>query len=118
MDLNARFELGLNPADKSQKMATIELMNGELTAERLMVLPGNQNLTNQMRILSKDKTGKKEDPTLPNDMCIAEGTKITTSIGDVNIEDVDGYWKITALDLLEEKRLDAGANPGSADGSA
>lgn len=67
-DLNARFELGLNPANKQEKMGNIELMNGEFVAERLMILPGNDELTSQARILSKDKTGKKEDPTLQNDL--------------------------------------------------
>ena len=67
-DLNARFDLGLNPANKQEKMGNIELMNGEFVAERLMILPGNDELTSQARILSKDKTGKKEDPTLQNDL--------------------------------------------------
>ena len=36
----------------------------------------------------------------------------------VNIKNVDGYWMITDLDLLEQKRLDAGARPDSEDGNA
>ena len=36
----------------------------------------------------------------------------------VNIKDIDGYWMITGLDLLEQKRLDAGARPYSEDGNA
>lgn len=68
-DMNDRFNIAAYPAEKSEKMATIELMNGEYHAERLKVLPGNKEYTDQMRILSKDKTGKKEDPELPNDIC-------------------------------------------------
>lgn len=68
-EMNVRYGLGIVAAEKSQKMATITLMNGEFETQNLMVHESLVDLKHQYRTLVKDKTGLKEDPRLPNDLC-------------------------------------------------
>lgn len=68
-EMNARYQLGIVPAEKSQKMTMIELMNGDFRSERLMVHESLDPLKHQYKTLVKDKTGTREDPTMPNDLC-------------------------------------------------
>lgn len=67
-EMQTRYGIPVEFADKNEKMAHIELMNGDFTAERLFVHESLVELKTQYRTLCKDKTGKKEDPTLPNDL--------------------------------------------------
>jgi hypothetical protein len=68
-EITTRYGIPLEPAEKSQKMANIELMNGDFRTGRLLVHESLEGLNNQYRTLCKDRTGTREDPTLPNDRC-------------------------------------------------
>jgi hypothetical protein len=66
-EMVTRWGLPIEAADKSEKMANIELMNGDFESGRLLVHESLTELHTQYLTLTKDRTGKKEDPSLPND---------------------------------------------------
>ena len=68
IEMQTRWKVPCSAAEKNEKMAIIELMNGDLAAGKLKILSSNSKLIEQARILVKDSSGTKEDPTLPNDL--------------------------------------------------
>jgi len=66
-EMVTRWGLPIEAAEKSEKMSNIELMNGDFRCGRLLVDEGLTELKTQYLTLTKDRTGKKEDPSLPND---------------------------------------------------
>ena len=69
-EFRRRFNLPIEAADKKQKMATIELMNGDLRTNQLRIFSENLDLIEQMRTLQKADNGL-EDPSQPNDLADA-----------------------------------------------
>jgi len=67
-EMRTRYGLAIEDAVKSDKMANIELMNGDFQSGRLFVHESLQEIKHQYRVLVKDRSGKREDPTLPNDL--------------------------------------------------
>lgn len=67
-EMRKRFQIPVEAAEKRDKMATIELMNGDLKTNQLRIFSKNQGLIEQMRRLQKTDNGL-EDPSLPNDLC-------------------------------------------------
>jgi len=67
-EMVTRWGLPIEAAEKSEKMANIELLNGDFRSGRLFVHESLAPLKNQYRTLCKDRTGKREDPALPNDL--------------------------------------------------
>lgn len=90
-EMRQRFALPIEAAQKTKKVAFIELMNGELASGRLLLMNNNKDLYEQMRILQWDtkradlvdidrdgqKTAKydqtrlREDPSFENHLCDA-----------------------------------------------
>jgi len=65
-EINQRFSTALTPAEKKDKYGNIELMNSDLRAGRVHVLP-NSPLAKEWMILQWDEDRKKEDPRFSND---------------------------------------------------
>lgn len=69
-EMRRRFDIPIEAAEKKDKMATIELLNGDLQRNYLRVFKDNVDLIHQMHQLQKADNGL-EDPNLPNDYCDA-----------------------------------------------
>ena len=69
-EMRIRYHLPVEPAEKKEKMANIELFNGDLISGNIKINKKNKELMHQMQTLTKDDKGM-EDPHLPNDLCDA-----------------------------------------------
>jgi PBSX family phage terminase large subunit len=66
-----RYHIPIKPAEKNQKRAFIELMNGDLLSGALKIQDGSM-LANEMKLLQWDpERPEKEDERTPNDLCDA-----------------------------------------------
>lgn len=69
-EMRRRYGIPIQPAEKTDKLSWISLINGEFIDGNLLVHESCVEYKDQLLILSKDENGK-EDPTLPNDLCDA-----------------------------------------------
>jgi len=69
MEFQQRYHIPIKPAEKAQKRAYIELMNGDLLSGLVKIEDGSP-LANEMKSLQwdADKPGKEDERT-PNDLC-------------------------------------------------
>ena len=67
-ELIKRHGIPVNPAEKTDKMSWIALLNDDLRQSKLFVDLTCQDLADQYMTLTKDEYGR-EDPRLPNDFC-------------------------------------------------
>jgi len=66
-DLNTRYGLGIEPAEKKQKYAAIEGLNSDMGSARVFIPPRSE-LARQMGTVQWDDKRKQEDPRYPNDV--------------------------------------------------
>ena len=86
-ELKQRYSLPLKAAEKANKVAYIELFNGDLVAGRLKFTKHAPHLAEMARLQWAEGSNRtKEDPTLPNDSCFVAGTLVRTKRGQVPIE--------------------------------
>lgn len=69
-EMRKRFGIPVKAAEKKEKMANIELLNGDLQRGMIEIESHNTDLINQMNTLQKADNGL-EDPNMPNDSCDA-----------------------------------------------
>jgi hypothetical protein len=69
-EMRQRYQLPIMPAQKTEKLTNISLMNGDFIDCRLFIRSGLKDLINQYLTLTKDENGL-EDPAMPNDLCDA-----------------------------------------------
>jgi hypothetical protein len=65
-----RYSLPIQAAEKKDKLATQQLMNGDFIDGRLFVNSGQEDLIHQYEILTYGENGL-EDASIPNDLCDA-----------------------------------------------
>ena len=65
-EMRKRFGIPVKAAEKKEKMANIELFNGDLQRGMIEINSTNTDLINQMNTLQKADNGL-EDPNMPND---------------------------------------------------
>lgn len=107
--MRSRSGIPFEYADKQGKVDFIEMLNGDFVQGKIKINQNCQTLISELKALIWKTDGeaivlpKKEDPRLPNHLCFIAGTKIETSLGPKNIEDVivndevltrDGYKKV------------------------
>lgn len=62
-----RFAIPMRAASKADKLGYIKLLNGDLHHRKLVILPGNDQLVMDLRVLAwKDENHRLEHPSLPN----------------------------------------------------
>ena len=66
--MKLRFGFPIIPAEKTEKMTAIEMINCDFADSRLFIHESLVNLHCQLETLTWDDK-HKEDPTLPNDLC-------------------------------------------------
>lgn len=70
-EFQSRYHIPIKPAEKNQKRAYIELMNGDLLSSTLKIRHSSP-LANEMQVLQWDADRpEKEDERTPNDLCDA-----------------------------------------------
>ena len=69
-EFRRRFHIPIKPAEKKDKLANIELFNGDMANGRILFDPENEELIHQMKTLSKADNGL-ENPDQRNDLCDA-----------------------------------------------
>jgi len=69
IEMQKRWNIPVNPAEKVEKMSNIELLNGDFRSGRFYVSDECKDLIHQMSILTKNSKGTGEDQALPNDRC-------------------------------------------------
>lgn len=112
MEFQTRYSIPLKPAEKTQKRAYIELLNGDLLSGMLRIQDGTP-LANEMKMLQWDPDRpEKEDERTPNDMCDSalyawrEAKHYLGKDRDPEIpKDTPAYWNQYAKDL-EEKEME------------
>lgn len=67
-ELIKRHGIPVNPAEKTDKMSWIALLNDDLKQGKLLIDRSCEELADQYMTLTKDEHGR-EDPRLPNDFC-------------------------------------------------
>lgn len=86
-ELSARFSLPISAANKTDKIGTMELLNGDLYSNKTKILKGEPVLK-EWDVLKWDESRKKEDPRFENHLCLAEDMMIDTIQGEVPIQDI------------------------------
>lgn len=69
-EMRQRYAIPITAAEKRNKLANIELLNGDFISGNVMVHDSLTELREQYSILTKGDNGM-EDPTIPNDLCDA-----------------------------------------------
>jgi hypothetical protein len=69
-EMKKRYGFNIDAAQKTEKAAAIETLNGDFADGRFFVHKSHTELRRQMQVLVKDDKGQ-EDPSLPNDKCDA-----------------------------------------------
>ena len=70
-EINQRFGLNLEPAEKVHKKDFIELMNDDFKNGNIEIGEGMEDYTDELEVLQWDDDGKREDERFPNDVCDA-----------------------------------------------
>lgn len=113
MEFQQRYSIPLKPAEKSQKAAYIELINGDLLSGMVKIKEGSP-LVNEMRVLQwdPDKPGKEDERT-PNDLCDAfaySWREAKHYLGEdkppAPEKDSAAYWEAEAK-RMEEQEMEA-----------
>lgn len=116
MEFQSRYHIPLKPAEKSQKMAYIELLNGDLLSGMLKIQDGTP-LVNEMKTLQwdPDRPGK-EDERSSNDLCdsaLYAWREAKHYLGEEAMpepeKDSTQYWNAVAK-KMEEKEMEDFAN--------
>jgi len=108
-EFRQRWGIPCEAAEKSEKMAFIELVNGDFREERFKLLRQCEPLGAQYRALCKDKSGNKEHPDMPNDLCDSALYAYRKArhyfYREKDIEPMYGsaeYWKKTEREMIEK----------------